>query len=149
MKSKIEYICLAWVLLFLFFLGKLVVGFAGGSYELGNRLFAMVPMTVHLCLFFGAAARAFRGESLGYAAVCGVLIALFAQALIFTGTMGSIVLGLETAFNNPIAIFGTPSRRSRSGAPSARRAVGIVINSIIGAISGSIGWALGKLLPSS
>lgn len=147
MKEKIEYIRLAWVLLFLFFLGKLIVGFAGGSYELGNRLFAMVPMTVHLCLFFGAAARAFRGESLGFAAVCGVLIALFAQALIFAGTMGSIVLGLDTAFNNPVAIFGSEQEVTMGNAFGAR-AFGVVVNSIIGAISGSIGWALGGLLPA-
>ncbi len=148
MKEKIDFVRLAWVLLVLFFVGKLIVGAAGGSYELGNRLFAMVPMTVHLCLIWGAMSRSFRGQSVGYAAVTGILIAVGAQVLIVTGTLGSIVLGASTHFNDPIAIFGNDEQAVTMGAALGARAVGVVVNSIIGAVAGSIGWALGGLLPS-
>ena len=146
MREKINFIRLAYALLFLFFIGKLIVGSLGGSYELGIRLFALVPMTVHLCLIWGAMSNSFKGEKIGYAATCGLLIALFTQILIFVGTLGSMALGVETHFNNPIAIIGNESELTMAGAFSARL-TGLLVNSIIGAIAASIGWLFGKLVP--
>ena len=87
--NKIGFVRLAWLLLGLFFVGKLVVTMSGGSYELSNRLFAMVPLTVHLCLIWGAMSRSVRDASVGQAFQVGVLIAAFAQVLIFSGTVFS------------------------------------------------------------
>ena len=106
MKDRIEFIRLAIVLLVLFFIGKLVVGALGGSYDLGIRLVAMVPMTIHLALLWGAMTRAFRGEGKGSAFITGACIALVAQLLIFSGTMLSYLLGVSTHFNEPMAIVG-------------------------------------------
>lgn len=148
MKDKIEFIRLAWLLLFLFFIGKLIVGALGGSYELGTRLFAMVPLTVHLCLIWGAMTRVVRGQGVGAAMVTGILIALGAQVLIFLATTGSYLLDVSTHFNNPIAIVGE-DRVVSFGEALGTRAFGIFANSVVGAVAGAIGWALGKLLPSS
>jgi hypothetical protein len=147
MKERIEFIRLPLLLLALFFVGKLVVGALGGSYDLGNRLFAMVPMTVHLCLIWGALTRAYRGQGVGQAAMTGASIALFAQVLIFSGTILSYVLGASTHFNDPMAIVGE-ARDVSLGEAAGARAFGIVVNAIIGVIAGSIGWALGGLIPS-
>lgn len=147
MKQRLEFIRLPILLLALFFVGKLIVGALGGSYELGTRLFAMVPMTAHLCLIWGAITRAYRGQGVGEAAKTGASIALFAQILIFGGTMLSYLLGASTHFNNPIAIVGE-MRDVGLGEAAGARAAGVVINTIIGVITGSIGWALGSLIPS-
>lgn len=147
MKERVQFVRLAWLLLLLFFIGKLVVNAAGGSYDLGNRLFAMVPMTVHLCLIWGAMTRAFRGQGAGSAFLTGATIAIFAQVLIFGATLVSYALDLSTPFNNPIAIVGE-DRAVSFGEALGARAFGIVVNSILGGIGATIGWALGGLLPS-
>ena len=147
MKERLEFIRLPMLLLGLFFIGKLVVGALGGSYDLGNRLFAMVPMTAHLCLIWGAITRAYRGQGVGDAAKTGASIALFAQLLIFSATMLSYLLGLSTHFSDPMAIVGE-AREVGLGEAAGARAAGVVINTIVGVITGTIGWALGGFIPS-
>ena len=147
MSERIQFVRLAWLLLLLFFVGKLIVDAAGGSYDLGNRLFAMVPMTVHLCLIWGAMTRAFRGQGAGQAFLTGATIAIFAQVLIFGATMISYALDLSTPFNNPIAIVGEDRAVGLSEALQAR-GFGVIANCILGGIGATIGWALGGLLPS-
>jgi len=144
--EKLQFVRLPLLLLILFFIGKLIVVAAGGTYELSNRLFAMVPLTVHLCLIWGAVGRAYRGYRVTDVLLASLLIALCAQILIFGGTVGSYLLGAQTAFNNPIAITGQEGDVSFTQAIGAR-AAGIIANSIIGMITGAIGWALGCLLP--
>lgn len=146
MSDRIAFIRLPLVLLFVFFVGKLVVGAAGGSYELGNRMFAMVPLTVHLCLIWGAMGRTYRGLGAGSVAVNGILIALFAQILIFGGTVGSYLLGVESHFSNPVAVVGA-ARDVTLGEAFMSRLGGLFANSVIGAVSALIGYALGALLP--
>lgn len=147
MKERMRFIRLALVLLALFFVGKLIVGAAGGSYALGTRLFAMVPLTVQLCLIWGAMTRAFRGKSIGEAILTGASIALFAQILIFSATILSYLLGASTHFNDPMAIVGE-DRVVPLGEAVGARAAGVAINTVVGVVAGSIGWALGALLPS-
>ena len=147
MKERLEFIRLAMVLLGLFFVGKLIVGAAGGSYALGTRLFAMVPLTVQLCLPWGAMTRAFKGRGVGEAAITGASIALFAQLLIFGGTILSYLVGASTHFNEPMAIVGE-DRPVALGEAVMGRGFGLLINTVIGTIAGSLGWALGALLPS-
>lgn len=143
---KFNLIRLPVLFLVIFFVGKLVVGAAGGSYDLGNRLFAMVPLTVHLCLIWGALSRTCYGKSAGGAAQIGVQIALVAQILIVLGTLGSYALGIPTHFSDPVAVVGE-ARQVGFGEALISRAVGLVINLVIGALSGLIGWSLGNLLP--
>ena len=147
MKEKVDFIRLAWLLLILFFIGKLIVGAMGGSYELGTRLFAMVPLTVHLCLVWGAMTRAFRSQGIGQAVLTGMLIAVGAQALIFLGTAASYAADASTHFNHPVAIVGE-DRPVGFGEAMIARTVGIVVNTIIGGVAAAIGWALGRLLPA-
>lgn len=146
MSERISFIRLPMLLLGLFFVGKLLVGAFGGSYELGNRLFAMVPLTVHLCLIWGAVGKAYRGFGAGGAAVNGALIALFAQLLIFLGTMASYLLGVDTHFNHPVAIVGQDVEVTLGQAFTARL-TGLAVNTIIGAVFALIGHVLGFLLP--
>ncbi|HLV00334.1 MAG TPA: hypothetical protein VKZ59_03655 [Acidobacteriota bacterium] len=147
MTEKINFVRLPWLLLFLFFLGKLIVGAAGGSYELSNRLFAMVPLTIHLCIVWGALTKAQKRQGIGSAAVTGFLIAVFAQTLILVGTVVPYTVGIETPFTNPVAIVGQ-SRPLTMGEILGGRIGGLVVNSIIGMLAATIGWLLGSLIPS-
>ena len=146
--KRFEFIKLPVVLLLVFFVGKLIVGAAGGSYELGIRLFAMVPLTAMLSLIWGAMGRAYRGFGIGQAIQTGASIAIVAQVLIFGATVLSYLLGAHTHFNNPIAIVGE-DRAVALGEAVMARGVGLVVNTIISCITASIGWALGKLLPTN
>ena len=146
MAEKLRFVRLPLLLLLLFFIGKLIVGAAGGSYELGIRLFAMVPLTVHLCLIWGAVGKAYRGYGVTDTLVACLMIALFSQVLIFAGTAGSYLVGAQTALNDPIAMTGQPGDIS-FGAALGARATGLIVNCIIGMVTGMIGWALGGLLP--
>lgn len=148
MSEKIALIRFPALLLVLFFVGKLVVGALGGSYELGNRLFAMVPLTIHMCLAWGAVSRAYQGYRFGQTLQVGILIALVAQILILFATAASYLLDVETHFSNPIAIVGE-ERLVPFGEAMGARLAGLVVNSIIGAIAAAIGWALGRLIPVS
>lgn len=147
MSDRLNFIRLPLLLLVIFFLGKLIVGALGGSYELGIRLFAMVPLTVHLCLVWGAISRAYKGQGATAALLTGLLIALGAQLLIVIGTAGSYLAGADTHLSNPIAIVNE-ARPVAFGEAMLARLVGLIINSIIGAVASLIGWALGGLIPS-
>lgn len=142
----ISLIRLPMLLLSLFFLGKVVLGAMGVDYSIGVRVFAMVPLTVHLCIVWGALTRVYHGFGCWGAALVGVKIAAYAQILILVGTLLSYLLGMETHFNNPQAVVGSDEAVS-FGTAMGFRAFGLVANSIIGAITASIGWAMGGFLP--
>ena len=146
MRDKLCFIRFPALLLIIYFVGKLTVGALGGSYELGLQIFAMVPLTIHLCLAWGAVSRALRGDGLKDALLTGLLIAVVAQLLIFVGTVGSYLIGVETAFNNSMAIV-REVRAVSFGEAVGVRAFGIFANGILGAIAALIGWALGGLVP--
>ena len=54
MREKLYFIRLPLLLVVLFFVGRLALGAAGASYEVGNRLFSMVILQAHLVLLWGA-----------------------------------------------------------------------------------------------
>lgn len=147
MSAKLALIRLPILLLVIFFLGKLILGATGVSYESGTQVFAMVPLTVHLCLIWGALSRTYQGYRIGGAATTGLLIALVAQILILGGTAVSYILGVDTYFSDPMAIV-REARPVPFAEAMGARIVGLVLNSIIGLIVACIGWALGRLLPS-
>ncbi len=148
MQQRIALIRLPILILVLFFVGKLIVGAAGGDYSLGVRLFAMVPVTIHLCIIWGALSRSVWGQGAKSAMMTGMTIALVAQVLIVVGTFFSYILGIETAYNNSYAIVNEMRPVGFAEAMGART-VGLVVNAILGAIAAGIGYALGRFLPAS
>ena len=74
MGDKIRFVRLAIVLLLITFIGRLVMGAMGASYEATNRIFSMVILQVHLALLFGAFAKAHRGYGIFGAVTVGLLI---------------------------------------------------------------------------
>lgn len=146
MKEKLEFIRLPLLLVFIFFFGKLVLGAAGVSYETSNQFFSMVILQVHIAILWGAVGRAYRGYKLGGAVTAVVMVIFVSQALIFGATVVSYLGGFHTYFNDPMAIARTTEPIAFAPA-IVSRAVGLVINCVLGAILASFGYALGGLIP--
>lgn len=146
MREKLNFIRLPLLLVAIFFVGRLALGAAGASYDLGNRLFSMVILQVHLSLIWAAVGRRYRGYRIGGSMLAVVMIVFVSQVLILSATAASYLLGLETFFNNPVAIVGSSEPVTFPFAMAVRLG-GVVANCIAGAILGAIGWAMGGLIP--
>ncbi len=145
MGDKISLIRLPLLLILIFYLGKLIGGALGMPYEAGAQVFGMVPLTIHLCLIWGALSRPVYGLSVGNAVIACVLIALFAQILIFGTTVLSYLIGWDTHFSNPVAILRA-ARDVPFGEAVIQRAIGLVVNCVLAAVAGLIGRALGGFI---
>jgi len=148
MKQKLAFIRLPIALIVVFFIGRIIMGAAGASYDAGNRVFSMVILETHLALLWGALARRY-GYGIGGALQVGLLIGLVTQVLILGGTVVSDLAGVETYFNNPLAVTGTSSDPITFGNTVLLRLGGLVGNVIFSAILGALGWAMGRLIPES
>lgn len=148
MKEKLDLVRLPIILIVAFFAGRLVMGAMGASYDAGNRVFSMVILQTHLALVWGALARRYHGYSIGGAMQVGVLIGLVTQTLIFGATVVSQAAGIETYFNNPIAVAGTPDPITM-GTAVLGRALGLVVNCITSGILAAIGYSMGGLIPKT
>ena len=137
MREKLYFVRLPLLLVALFFVGRLTLGAAGASYEVGNRLFSMVILQTHLALLWAAVGRRYRGYRLGEGVQTAVTIVLVSQILVSTATAISYLAGI-TGSPEPVS-FGTAM---------AARAGGLVANCIAGAALGPIGWSLAGLIPA-
>ena len=146
MGDRMRLIRLPIVLLIIASLGKLIGGFAGRPDEAGAQV-GLVPLMVYLCIVWGALGRSVYAQELGSAAMLGVLIALVAQILIFGATFLSYTTGLETHFSDPVKI-AREAQEIGFGEALVGRATSLVVNSALGAIGASIGYALGGFVPS-
>ncbi len=126
MREKLYFVRLPLLLVALFFVGRLTLGAAGASYEVGNRLFSMVVLQTHLALLWAAVGRRYRGYRLGEGVQTAVTIVLVSQILVWTATAISYLAGINTFFNYPVAIGGSPEPVSfgTAMAASGRRAGG-------------------------
>jgi hypothetical protein len=115
-------------------------------YERGTWLFSIVILTIMASLFSTAYTRRWLGWGLGGAALFAMFLALTAQLVILLSTVASYALGLSTYFNHPTAL----NQHAEVGFGQALgiRLGGLVVNTLVNAIAGSLGWALGGLLPA-
>ena len=147
MREKFGFIRLPLLLVVFFFIGRLALGAAGASYDIGNRLFSMVILQVHLALLWPAVGRRYRGYGIGGSILVAVMIVFVSQALIWSMTAISYLAEIHTYFNDPVAINGSPEPIGL-GAAMISRTITFVANCVVGAILGAIGWALGGLIPA-
>jgi hypothetical protein len=114
-------------------------------YAKGTDKLSIVIVTLLSSIFYGAFCRRWRRFKLGRSAMMGLTLGLTAQIVIFLSTVVSYLLGLETYFNNPMALNTTATMTL--GSAVLTRAGGLVVNTILNAIAGALGWAMGALLP--
>ena len=145
MKEKVRFIALPIVLLLIAFLGRLIMGSQGVSYEVANRVFSMVILQIHLALVWGAFARKYKGYGFGAALAVGFLIGLVNQVLIFAATAGSYMAGAKTYFNYPEAL-GVKAEVDFAQAMTIR-ATGLAVNCALSTVAAGVGAALSFLIP--
>lgn len=147
MSEKLAFVRLPIILIGVFFIGRIVMSLAGASYESGNRVFSMVILETHLALIWGAVARRYEGYGVAGALQIGLLIGLVTQVLVFGGTVFSDLAGIETYFNNPLAVTGTSAEPITFGYSVLLRLGGLVGNTVFSAILAGVGWAMGSFIP--
>lgn len=142
-----QYLRLArpfFVLLAIVTAGRWILSFRK-PYEVGTDKMSIVILTVFASIFYGAFCRRWQRFSLMQAVSMGVVLALASQLVILLSTLASYLGGLDTYFNNPLALQA--SGPVPLGTALVTRLQGLVANSVISGLMAMLGWALGALLP--
>lgn len=145
MSNYLRFSRLPILLLFIFLIARLILGATGVPYEQGTWFFSMVTLSYFAAFFFGAFSRRLRAYKWYQGMLLGVTIALSAQILILLATLVSYLLGADTYFNHPTAL--NVEAAVGLGQALAIRLFGLVVNCIVAAICGLLGWAAGNLIP--
>ena len=135
------------VLLAIFAVARFAQGAMGVEYVKAHHVFSIFILTVLASVFYAAFCRRWRGFRLLQAMGLGAMFGFIAQVVIFSATVISYLLGIETFFNHPTALNQT------AAVPLARaiaiRAPALIVFPIINAVVAAIGWALGGMLPEA
>lgn len=114
-------------------------------YEVGTDKMSIVTLTLFASIFYGAFCRRWQGFGVTQALTLGALLGLMGQIVVFSSTVLSSVLGIDSYFTNPRALQSTVPLGL--GAIVVVRAGGLLANTVSNAIAGMIGWLMGGLLP--
>jgi len=135
------------VLLLIATVGRWLMGTAFAvPYEQGTHVLSIVTLTLFASIFAAAYMRRWLGYRLAQAAGFAMFMAVVSQLVIMLSTAASYGLGIDSYFGNPMAI-------NRQVEPigfvqaMGFRVVGLIVNTLINAIAGALGWGLGALLP--
>lgn len=148
MAEHLRLARLFWLLLAIFTIGRLAM--TRLPYANFHHYFSLVTLTAFATLFYGAFTRRWKDYRVLQAMTLGAILGLSAQVVIFTATMVSYGLGVDTYFTNPRALLGLhapPGPVSFIDALKTRSG-GLVGNTIAAAIMAALGWVMGGLLPS-
>jgi hypothetical protein len=116
-------------------------------YAAGTSVLSIVTLTLFSSLLSCAFLRPWLGFRLSQAAGFAMYMAVAAQLVILLSTAASYLLGIDSYFNNPMAL-NRQTDPITFGAAMGFRAGGLVVNTLLNGIAGSLGWALGGLLPA-
>ena len=114
-------------------------------YERGTGVFSIVTLTIMASLFSAMYTRRWLDWRIARAAGLAMFLSLVAQLVILLSTAASYLLEIPSYFTNPIALNRTEA--VGFGTAMGIRIGGLVVNTLLGGISGALGWALGSLLP--
>lgn len=141
--ARVYFVLLAIVVVMRFVLGNV----AGIPYAKYTDKVSVVIITLVSVLLYAAFARAFLGYKITDAALLAMTLGLVSQLAIFLSTALSYVVGIQSAFNHPLALNQPGMDSVPFGQAMGIRAGGVVVNTLATGIGGAIGWALGGLLP--
>jgi hypothetical protein len=146
-----EYLRLArlyLVLLAIVTIGRWTLGFQHVPYEKATDKMSIVILTLFSSIFYGAFGRRWLNFRIGQALAMGALMGLLSQIVILLSTVASYSLGIDSYFTNPLAL---DPRLAPAAIPFGQavgiRIFGMVVNILLTAIAGAVGWAMGALLP--
>jgi hypothetical protein len=126
--------------------GRWLQGTAFGvPYDKGTHVFSIVTLCLFASVFSAVFTRSWLGWRLPTAAGFAMFMAVVAQVVILLSTVVSYAFGIPSYFSHPTAL-NQPEAVGLSQALLIR-AGGLVVNTLLNGIAGSLGWALGGLLP--
>jgi hypothetical protein len=135
------------VLLAIVTIGRWLMGNAFGvPYEKGTSILSIVTLTIFASIFSGVFMRRWLGWRLGQAAGFAMFLAVVSQLVILLSTAVSYGLDISSYFNHPFAL-NRQTDPIGFVAAMGFRAGGLVVNTILNAIVGALGWGLGGMLP--
>lgn len=148
MAQHLRLARLFWLLLAIFTIGRLAM--TRLPYANFHHVFSLVTLTAFSTIFYGAFTRRWRDYRVLQAMALGALLGFSAQVVIFTATLVSYMLGIDTYFTNPRALLGfnAPPEPVAFGQAMFARTGGVVFNTIASAIMAALGWVMGALLPA-
>jgi hypothetical protein len=148
MAEHLRLARLFWLLLAIFTIGRLAM--TRLPYATFHHVFSLVTLTAFATIFYGAFTRRWKDYRVLQAMTLGAIIGLSAQVVIFTATVVSYALGIDTYFTNPRALLGfnAPPDPVPFTEALLRRSGGLVGNTITAAIMAALGWVMGGLLPA-
>jgi len=127
--------------------GRWSLGFRHVPYEQGTDKLSIVMMTLFASIFYAAFTRRWLGYRLLQAVALTMLLGLLGQVVIFLSTLASYALGIDSYFNNPMALTRQEAAVGFAQAMGIRMG-GLVANTILNGIAGALGWVMGGALPS-
>ena len=136
------------VLLAIVTVGRWLMGTAFGvPYEKGTSYLSIVTLTLMASIFSAMFMRRWLGWPLARAAGFAMFMAFVSQLVVLISTAASYGLGIESYFNDPMALTRQTVPVGFAAAMGFRLG-GLVVNTILNGIAGSLGWAIGALLPA-
>lgn len=135
------------VLLAIFTVGRWSLGFAGAEYDKTHQVFSIVILTFISSAYYGYLSRNFVGGGIKRAIMLGVLLGVCSQIVIFLSTAISYILGIDSFFTNPRAL--NVEQAIPFGQAMGLRAITFVVNTVLNAIAGAIGYGIGAVGPKA
>jgi hypothetical protein len=146
----IRFVRLSFVLLIIFAIARFAIGVNGVPYARGNAMFSILAASFISCFYYGAMSKRIGGFGWGGAALCGYTIGLFAQILIFSATLLSYLMGIETSYFRHWEALNVPEGTVVPMATAlGTRVLGLVANPIVSIVPAFIGRACAALAPES
>jgi hypothetical protein len=148
LQQVIRFVRLPLLLLLLFTVGRFTLGLAGVSYfPRGTAVFSVVVLSIISGLYFGALSGKVGGFGWGGALLAGAVIGLGAQVLIFTATLVSYLLDLNTYFRHWDALNVAEGTVVPMAQAMQARAGGLVAGPVTVTLAAAIGRCLSALAP--
>jgi len=142
-SQVLRFVRLPLLLILLWAVFRFIMGLRGVPYApRGNAVFSVVGLTFISCLYFGALSRKVGGFSWLGTALVGLVIGFWSQLLIFTATVVSLAMHLNTYYVHWDALNLPEGTTATLAQGVTIRAGGLLIGTIIGAIMAAIGRLL-------
>lgn len=144
----LRFVRLPLLLILIYVIGRFTLGLIGMPYApRGNAVFSVMAVTLISSFYWGALSGRVGGFSWLGAALIGATLGLFSQLLIFSATVLSYALNLQTYFVHWDALNVPEGTVVPMKQALMARAGGILFGPITGGIIALIGRALGALAP--
>lgn len=146
-RGYLRFLRLAFFLIFLITVGRLVLSATGVPYEKGTGVFSIIITIYYLSFLYGAFARKLKGYRPLQSMMLGAITGFGAELIILLLTLASFGFNTESYFNHPTALNLEAAASLGEAIPI--RLLGVAAGTIMCGVLGLLGWLSGALLPET